>query len=102
MEVAREERIDHFIETYYRAAAEVFHLAHGKGGSKEFAEGQTKDVLENLSRLGLKIRTDPENVSRIVDLQKRIEGFGSEPELSDRLEKLGSSAARSTEESKES
>lgn len=35
VEVAREERVDHFIETYYRAAAEVFEFHHGDAGKGE-------------------------------------------------------------------
>ena len=35
VEVAKEERVDHFIETYYRAAAEVFEFVHGEGHSKD-------------------------------------------------------------------
>ena len=34
VEVAKEERVDHFIETYYRATAEVFEFIHGEGGSE--------------------------------------------------------------------
>ena len=37
VEVAREERVDHFIETYYQATAEVFHLSHGEGMSESYA-----------------------------------------------------------------
>ena len=37
VEVAREERVDHFIETYYRATAEIFNFSHGEGMPQAFA-----------------------------------------------------------------
>src|SRR5437867_259508 len=66
VEVGREERVDHFIETYYRASAEIFYLEHGEAETKEVAEKRTREALESLSRIGVKVRTDPEAVARVV------------------------------------
>src|SRR5438445_112154 len=41
VEVAREERVDHFIETYYRATAEMFNLSHGERMPQAYAEEMT-------------------------------------------------------------
>src|SRR5437667_12355256 len=56
VEVAREERVDHFIETYYRATAEMFNLSHGEGMPQAYAEEKTKETLMALSRIGLSAR----------------------------------------------
>lgn len=66
IEVAKEERIDHFIETYYRATAEIFHLSHGEEGAKANEEKQTKETLVNLDRIGIKVPFDDESVSKLV------------------------------------
>ncbi len=72
VEVAKEERVDHFIETYYRASAEVFQLAHGVGESKEYVENQVKEAMEGLSRLGVGVTVDPAIVSKIVQTVKKM------------------------------
>lgn len=66
VEVAKEERVEHFIETYYRASAEIFHLAMGEGSSKESEEKQTREVLQNMSKIGIKTSSDPETVTKVV------------------------------------
>ena len=48
VEVAREERVDHFIETYYQATAEMFNLAHGEAGSAKVMEQEVREALEAL------------------------------------------------------
>ncbi len=76
VEVAREERVDHFIETYYRATAEMFNLSHGEGMPQAYAEEKTKETLMALSKIGLSVRPEPEVVTRIVELGKKMEQFG--------------------------
>src|SRR2546428_5490667 len=78
VEVAREERVDHFIETYYRATAEMFNLSHGEGMSPAYAAEKATEALQALAKIGLRVRTDPEIVARIGELEKRIEGGGGE------------------------
>jgi len=85
VEVAREERVDHFIETYYRATAEMFNLSHGEGMPQAYAEEKTKETLMALSRIGLSARTDPEVVTRIVELAKKMEQFGEQAEWVEKI-----------------
>lgn len=66
VEVAREERVDHFIETYYRATAEIFHLSHGEGGQSPDEEKSIKHILENMPKIGLDIPSDDETVSKVM------------------------------------
>ena len=78
VEIAREERVDHFIETYYRATAEMFHLSHGKGGSSKYFEEETREALDAMSKLGLKVEMDPGLVTKVVDLVKGMKDPGHE------------------------
>lgn len=70
VEVAREERVDHLIESYYRATAEVFHCNVGTAvKSKKAAKEQTMTVLNALKKLGFKLEYDDKKVDELVDLQ---------------------------------
>src|SRR5467141_4390538 len=85
VEVAREERVDHFIETYYRASAEVFNMSHGQGGSTSFHETKTTESLQALAKLGFQVRTDPQVVSKIVETQQQMGKIGEKDELANRI-----------------
>ena len=70
VEVAREERVDHLIESYYRATAEVFHCNVGTAvKSKKAAKEHTMTVLNALKKLGFKLEYDDKKVDELVDLQ---------------------------------
>ncbi len=88
VEVAREERIDHFIETYYQATAEVFMLQCGKEGGHKYAEKQMKKALESLAKLGLNLTIDEETSSRVVELMRQIEGVGVDKDWHEKIEGL--------------
>src|SRR5438093_11165482 len=88
VEVAREERVDHFIETYYRATAEMFNLSHGEGMSPAYAAEQATEASQALAKIGLRVRTDPEVVARIVELEKRMEAVGEKPEWAEAISGL--------------
>ncbi len=88
VEVAREERVDHFIETYYRATAEMFHLSHGKGGSTKVYEEETRDALEAMPRIGLKISVDPVLVAKIVALVKGMKDPSQDKPWTDKVNEL--------------
>lgn len=73
VEVAREERVDHLIESYYRATAEVFHCNVGTAvKSKKAAKEQTLTVLNALKKLGFKLEYTDKNVDGLVDLQSQL------------------------------
>ena len=76
VEVAREERVDHFIETYYRATAEVFNLSHGEGQPQAVAEAKTLEAIQGLAKAGFSVRVDPQVISRIVEIEKRMAVLG--------------------------
>jgi len=69
VEVTREVRVDHLIESYYRATAEVFHFTVGKTtGGKEVLREETEAALKALSRIGFKLKYDQKTISELVDL----------------------------------
>ena len=72
IEIAKEERVGHFIETYYRATAEVFHLAHGVGESTEYIEGEVKEAIDGLKKLGMKVNCSVEKTSEILKIVKEM------------------------------
>ena len=74
IEVAREERVGHLIESFYRTTAEVFICSVGNASSNpEFAKEQMKNVLNALQRLGFNLKYDEDIVSQLVDLQRALQ-----------------------------
>jgi len=73
IEISREERVGHFIETYYRSAAEVFQFQLGEGAEGCCQEEQIKEAIDGLHKIGLISKTSPETTSRIVEIMMRLE-----------------------------
>ncbi|MFQ6012758.1 MAG: ArsR/SmtB family transcription factor [Thermoplasmata archaeon] len=88
VEVAREERIDHFIETYYQATAEVFEFRHGEGTSREYTEQQVREALQSLPKLGFEVRLDEEVIGRLVNLQVEKQEYGKYAEFHEKAEEI--------------
>jgi len=80
VEVAREERIGHLIESYYRATAEIFTCSVGKTvGSKKFAGEQMKTALNALKKLGFNLEFGDKEISELADVHRELEACcGSE------------------------
>lgn len=69
VEVTREVRVDHLIESYYRATAEVFHFTIGKSSrSREVLREETEAALKALKRIGFKLKYNQKLISELVDL----------------------------------
>jgi DNA-binding transcriptional ArsR family regulator len=90
IEVAKEERIDHFIETYYQAAAELFQFNYGETSDREYKEARTKEALQALVRVGLIHSIDEETVSKYAALSAKMESIYKccPPDLSDKISQL--------------
>ncbi|NIQ05796.1 MAG: helix-turn-helix domain-containing protein [Candidatus Korarchaeota archaeon] len=74
IEVSREERIDHLIESYYRATAETFFCSVGKKPhSLEVAKEQMTTVLNALKKLGFNIEFNENKISQLVNVQTELE-----------------------------
>lgn len=89
VEVSKEVRVDHLIESYYRATAEIFHFAVGKQTKSKVtvAEG-IKSALEALKRIGYKIEYDEKIVNDLADLSIQLESCCTAKETEEALSKL--------------
>jgi DNA-binding transcriptional ArsR family regulator len=87
IEVAREERVDHFIETYYRATAEVFEFHHGEKDSRE-SEKELTEAFEALSKVGIVMKSDKDVIQKVLDVEAKTSTMGLSPELEKRISEL--------------
>jgi DNA-binding transcriptional ArsR family regulator len=71
--VAREERVGHLIESYYRATAEAFLCSVGVTPSgREFFEKQTKTTLDSLVKVGFELEYDEDDVRDLIEKQDEL------------------------------
>lgn len=93
VEVAREERVDHLIESYYQATAETFFCSVGqtKRGA-ETAKDNITTALNALKKLGFKLKFDEKAVSQLVNIemqtQKHLEKCCDSKKVEDKVAKL--------------
>ncbi|HUI86679.1 MAG TPA: helix-turn-helix domain-containing protein [Nitrososphaerales archaeon] len=87
IEVSREERIGHFIETYYRATAEVFEFHHGETSRHE-SEAELRESIEALSRVGIVIVVDQEFVDAALVIKQKSHTLGLKPELEEKISRM--------------
>ncbi len=74
VEVAREERVDHLIESYYRATAEAFISTVGPACcSVKVGKEQMVNVFNALKRLGFQVEFDESRISELVDVQAELD-----------------------------
>jgi len=87
VEVTREERIDHIIESYYQATAECFICSIGSL-SKETVKVDMLDVLKGLNKIGFKIESSDEIASKLADFETRMLKYKGAKKLKDAIIKL--------------
>ena len=89
VEVTREVRVDHLIESYYMATAEVFHLTVGKttGGKETLTEMMT-GALEALKKLGFNITYTDKDVAELAELTMERADCCSAKEYEEAVSKL--------------
>lgn len=78
VEVTREERCGHLIESYYRATAEMFSMSHGKTTAqsihnKQLVKEQMTTALNALKKVGFGLKYDAKKISQLVDAQIKLE-----------------------------
>ncbi len=74
IEVAKEDRIGHFIETYYRATAEFFLFTNGEEKDEEggrLEEARSREALQPLPSLGLGGPIDKPTTDKLVTLIRK-------------------------------
>jgi DNA-binding transcriptional ArsR family regulator len=87
IDVAREERVAHFIETYYRAAAEVFEFHHGEAGSLE-SEKHFREALESLAKIGLTVEADETVIKKVAALHTQMDKIGLSPSMEEKISQV--------------
>jgi DNA-binding transcriptional ArsR family regulator len=89
VEVTREVRVDHLIESYYQATAEVFHFTIGKSSrGKAVLIEDTEAALKALERIGFKLKYDQKTISKIVELLMDQKDCCGTKEYEDAVSKL--------------
>jgi DNA-binding transcriptional ArsR family regulator len=74
VEVSKEVRVDHLIESYYRATAEMFHLTVGKTtNSKETLEESIQITLNALIKLGYNVHFTKNDAERLAELTMELD-----------------------------
>ena len=89
VEVTREVRVDHLIESYYQATAEVFHFTVGKtSGGKKLLKEETETALKALTRLGFKLKYDQKVIAQLVELLIEQKDCCGNKEIEDAISKF--------------
>src|SRR5260370_8372405 len=80
VEVTREERVDNFIETYYRATAEVFSFSWGATGKNQAqADQRMRDTLLSLDNLGIKVQVEEDTAAPIIKTHRQLQNIADAP-----------------------
>ena len=90
IEVEREERVENFIEKYYRASAEVFELSWGAQGKGQTmaAEHRLGNALRSLPKVGIEVEVEDNAVSKISKIQNRLGVLSERKELEEKISNL--------------
>jgi DNA-binding transcriptional ArsR family regulator len=89
VEVTREVRVDHLIESYYQATAEVFHLTVGKAlHSKETLTENIEVALKALKTIGFNINYTKRDVENLAGLWMKLDDCCGAKEYENAIEKL--------------
>ncbi len=89
VEVTREVRVDHLIESYYMATAEIFEITVGKAsGSREKQTENIAAILASLKKLGFKLKYDEEDIAKLSELAMEREECCHSKEYEDAVSKL--------------
>jgi DNA-binding transcriptional ArsR family regulator len=89
VEVTREVRVDHLIESYYQATAEVFHLTVGNmSNSRENFNEEIEASLQGLKKIGFNITYDKKDIDKLAALWMQLDSCCSAKKYEDAIEKL--------------
>jgi len=88
VEVAREERIDHLIEYYYRATAGMFHFVNGSCAEERVGPKRIKSVLKALGPIGFETNHSSKQISAIAKLKDELRHQRERHETLDKIYEL--------------
>jgi len=76
------------VSTRVQAAAEVFYMAHGESEDQKLAEAKCRDALNQLDRLGIRVKVDDKTVAKAVEIEKQMDKIGEQGEWTDKIAEL--------------
>jgi len=86
VQVVREERVGHLIESYYRATAEAFLSSVGATPSgREFFEKQMGTTLESLAKIGFDLDYGEDDVQMLIEKQDEVLKCCSEKDFEEKM-----------------
>jgi DNA-binding transcriptional ArsR family regulator len=89
VEVAREERVGHLIESYYQATAESFMFHIGPlDPTQTVAQEQVRNILNALQRLGFPLNFRDEDIKHILEIQSKMNTCCGAEQFVDQIAKL--------------
>jgi DNA-binding transcriptional ArsR family regulator len=93
VEVTREERIGHLIESYYRTTAETFNFQMGKTSyqtshSQKLMKEQEISALNALKKLGFNLELNENRISQLVKVRSEIKKCCSSTKTEDEIANL--------------
>lgn len=85
IEVSREERIDHLVESYYRATAGIFYFVDGGCGDEWKASEVVRKALKALDGLDHKIDMESNGIDRIIQLREQLRRDRENPKITEKV-----------------
>lgn len=81
VEVSREERVDHLVESYFRATAGLFNFIDGSCATEQGGEERIRSALKALKTLGFDIDPDEKQTSNVIKLRDELRRVREDPEI---------------------
>ena len=89
VEITREERVGHLIESYYRATAEAFIFSVGNvAESSKLLKEELVTILAALKRIGFELEYDDAKISELADSWQKIKDCCDAAGIEDAVAKL--------------
>ena len=89
VKVAREERIDHIIESYYQTTAETFFFSFGETSrGAQVAVEHMKTALNALKKLGFTIKFNKGDLSKLVQIEIELKELSGSDMFEDAIAEL--------------
>jgi predicted transcriptional regulator len=89
VEVAKEERVGHLIESYYQTTAEVFNFTLGEpSAGMECQKTLVKTIVDAVNRLGFNLKYDDSIAQEIVETQNKVSPLSDTEKLDEAISKL--------------
>jgi len=89
VEVAKEERVGHLIESYYQTTEEVFNFTLGKpSAGVETQKKLVETVVNAINRIGFNLEYNDETAQKIVDADNKVGSLMHTGKFDDAISKL--------------